>query len=356
MKRLLFIDIFRGWAVLAMIETHVVNAWMDAGLRHSEWFPYLNLVNGFVAPSFLFIAGVSFAIVCRTKWDDMTHLTPTLGKQMRRLFMILGIGYLLHIPRIEWNGMTPSIVAADLNEFFRADVLHTIAVSMIILQIVLFLSRKRNVFLFTLSIMTLTSLLATPLLWKTEFTVHPFITNYLNGLNNPLFPLFPWCVFLWSGALIAFAFLDYVESDDEKNGVVKITLSGAGIFLIGLISDWSPVQLFTYDNFWLVSPNWVLMRLGILLILFGMFWLLDFKNWHTSAKVRTIGSQSLFAYVVHLWLIYSITGEKASWPIFSQDNSVPVTLAMLVILIVIMYYLTIGWTLAKKKIFGKAAG
>ncbi|NUM79709.1 DUF1624 domain-containing protein [bacterium] len=353
MKRFLFIDIFRGWAVLTMIETHVVNAWLDSALRSSTWFPYLNLVNGFVAPSFLFIAGVSFAIVCRTKWDAMTHLTPTLGKQMRRLLMILGIGYLLHIPRIEWNGIIPSIVTADLGEFFRADVLHTIAVSMILLQIVLFISRQRNYFLIILSSMTLAALLATPILWKTEFNIHPLIANYLNGVNNPLFPLFPWCVFLWSGALIAFAFLDFVEAGNEKTGVLKITLSGAGIFLIGFISDWSPVQLFTYDNFWLTSPNWVLMRLGILLILFGMFWFLEFKNWHTSEKVRMIGSQSLFAYVVHLWLIYSVTGEKASWPVFRQDNSLPVTLLMLAALVIVMYYLTIGWTLAKKKIFSK---
>ena len=34
-KRFCFIDQFRGWAVLFMVETHVVNAFLLDGLRDS---------------------------------------------------------------------------------------------------------------------------------------------------------------------------------------------------------------------------------------------------------------------------------------------------------------------------------
>src|SRR5581483_3674314 len=56
-ERVAWIDLYRGMAVLVMIETHVVNSFMAEALRHASWFSVLNYLNGLVAPSFLFIAG-----------------------------------------------------------------------------------------------------------------------------------------------------------------------------------------------------------------------------------------------------------------------------------------------------------
>src|SRR4051794_4836608 len=55
--RMTWIDLFRGAAVVMMIETHVLNTFLLAGSRASAWFEWLNYFNGLVAPSFLFIAG-----------------------------------------------------------------------------------------------------------------------------------------------------------------------------------------------------------------------------------------------------------------------------------------------------------
>src|SRR6187431_1327440 len=55
--RVLWLDVFRGAAVVAMIEAHVVNTFLAPALRQTEWFAWLNWFNGLVAPSFLFIAG-----------------------------------------------------------------------------------------------------------------------------------------------------------------------------------------------------------------------------------------------------------------------------------------------------------
>ena len=60
--RLLFIDRLRGWAVVVMIETHIVNALLRNDLRHETAFVILNFINGLVAPTFLFCAGFAFAI------------------------------------------------------------------------------------------------------------------------------------------------------------------------------------------------------------------------------------------------------------------------------------------------------
>jgi uncharacterized membrane protein len=348
-RRYLFVDLFRGWAVITMIETHAVNAWMDVPLRETMWFSWLNVVNGFVAPSFLFIAGVSFAFVCHARWDDMVRPSWALWKQYRRLLLILGIGYWLHIPRFILDGWIPRVVEADLAEFWRADILHTIAVSMIILYFVAFFAKRKDIFLAVLGLMTGAALAATPAIWHVDFheTLHPAVANYLNGMHNPLFPLLPWCVFLWSGVFVSFSFLHAVEQQREQRAVNAITATGGIVFIAAWIADRLPVRIFEYENFWLTSPNWVLMRLGILLMLFGLFWLLEHRGWHTSERVQRIGSQSLFAYVVHLMIIYSITGEKAGFPFLRQDHSVPVTILLFTLLLVVVYLLSAGWAETK---------
>lgn len=354
-KRYLFIDIFRGWAVIAMIETHAFNAWMDGGLRQSSWFPYLNLVNGFVAPSFLFIAGVSFSFIAEARWNEIIRWSPALKHSFRRLLMILGLGYWLHLPRMEWHGVIPRVVAEDLPEFFRADVLHAIAVSLILLHVGVLVFRKRSFFVTALFLAAVAALLASPALWRIDFQQfwHPLLANYMNGMHNPLFPLFPWCVFVWCGALAGFWFLRNPEDGLDQERVLGIAGAGVMIFVVAYVSDMSSIRVFDYDNFWLASPNWVLMRLGILCVLFAMLWLLEHLNWHTSAVIRRFGSQSLFAYVVHLMIIYSITGEKAGFPLLEQNHSVSGTILFFVILLVVMYFLTQAWAFGKKRIFKK---
>ena len=49
-KRYFFIDQFRGWAVLFMVETHVVNAFLHYGLRSSPAYKTLDFFNGLIAP------------------------------------------------------------------------------------------------------------------------------------------------------------------------------------------------------------------------------------------------------------------------------------------------------------------
>lgn len=348
-KRYHFIDLFRGWAVLVMIETHVFNAWMDKSLRSSEWFSYLNFINGFVAPSFLFVAGVSFVMVAWNNWHSFTSFNPGYRKQLCRFFVIMLIGFALHLPRLDWSQGWPHIVTEDLVSFYQIDVLQTIAISLILLQLLMLWTRGITVFFIVLFIITWSALLITPFLWQKDFgsSVHPLIANLLNGKNNPLFPLFPWCVFLWSGGLVGGLFMRYSTSDKEHKIVSAIALIGVSLFAIGYISDISSIRFFEYESFWLTSPNWVLMRLGILLILFSFFWLLDYKNWHTSPQVLLFGRQSLFAYISHLVLIYSITGEKASISIFDQNLPPWLTLILWIVVCAAVYALTHLWVQLK---------
>src|SRR5437764_15274100 len=62
-SRLGYIDWLRGLACVLMFTTHCYDAWLGGAARHSKFFMWSQLGGTFPAPLFLFLAGVSFAIV-----------------------------------------------------------------------------------------------------------------------------------------------------------------------------------------------------------------------------------------------------------------------------------------------------
>src|SRR5512137_2256527 len=76
-----FIDLLRGFALVVMIETHVINAYLPAASRHSWFFFWLTFFNGLVAPTFLFASGFSLMLQGRRNWEDWLHFRPPFWKQ-----------------------------------------------------------------------------------------------------------------------------------------------------------------------------------------------------------------------------------------------------------------------------------
>src|SRR5512141_3291674 len=101
-RRVEFIDLLRGWAVLVMIETHVANATLTAESASTDFFQVLKFINGLVAPSFLFASGMAYAVTSRRKLNDYLSFGPPLIKQIFRLLLILMIGYALHLPKFNY--------------------------------------------------------------------------------------------------------------------------------------------------------------------------------------------------------------------------------------------------------------
>ena len=119
-KRFAFIDQFRGWAVLFMVETHVVNAFLLPGLRESFAYRALDFFNYLIAPAFVFIAGFSFAIVAERKWDDFLRPDRVFRKQFLRCLQILLVGYLLHVPRFSLRQLSHTLKWGEKNIFWGA--------------------------------------------------------------------------------------------------------------------------------------------------------------------------------------------------------------------------------------------
>lgn len=198
-RRFIFVDLLRGLAVFVMIEVHVVNAILLPSLRTGDFFSVLNFINGLVAPSFIFIAGFAFAISARRKWNDYTRPSRPLFIQIRRLGIIILIGYLLHLPVFSFQKLLFESTPQMWEKFFQSDVLHCIGVSLIFLQILVFLIKREKWVYTTAGIVGLIFIFGAPLAWMKDYSgiISQPLAAYINNFNYSLFPLFPWSGILW---------------------------------------------------------------------------------------------------------------------------------------------------------------
>src|SRR3954447_18747347 len=64
-SRLPQLDWMRGLACILMFQTHCYDAWLSPAARESKFFMYSQLLGTLPAPLFLFLAGVSAALMAQ---------------------------------------------------------------------------------------------------------------------------------------------------------------------------------------------------------------------------------------------------------------------------------------------------
>lgn len=302
--RLTWLDLFRGAAVLVMIETHVFNTFLDVGARAQGWFGLLNYINGLVAPSFLFIAGFI------SGWERRTSPGKPVNYARRawRLVGILALGYALHIPGPE---LQQHRWADALRLGAQFDVLQCIAVSLGVLLALSWLAgklpRRRGEALWWIGAVTIAAfaVIGAPLVQSWTGGVVPF-RALVNQTTGSLFPIFPWMGFVLLGALAG----AWSARPIHERLATLIGLAGAAWMCRG-------------TDFSAVSPAFFLERAVWVLGLAAVFeWSTRFQQ---PALLLFAGKNSLTLYVVHLVLISTLVGVGVT----SMALPLPLTLGLL---------------------------
>src|SRR4051812_49219282 len=128
--RLAYIDWMRGLACLLMFQTHCYDSWLGGSARQSRFFMYSQLGGTFPAPLFLFLAGISFALVTgKLRRNDLPP-NRIARSTIRRGAEIFGFGLLFRLQEflVSW-GWAPK------SDLFRVDILNNIGVSMMLMGI-----------------------------------------------------------------------------------------------------------------------------------------------------------------------------------------------------------------------------
>jgi len=315
-SRLAYIDWMRGLACLLMFQTHCYDSWLNAEARKSTFFMWSQLGGTLPAPLFLFLAGVSFALVTDKLRQRSTPPSEIALTTLRRGAEILGLGFLFRVQ--EYALGFPWAPASDL---LRVDVLNVIGVSMMLMALVCWLVLRRastgNVrwLLGTSAIAAALAItLLTPLIWTTwrlRWLPWP-LESYLNGVHNLgepqawLFPIFPWTAIAFFGLAAGFVLLS-----DLGRRRTALVVAGMGIFGLVLVQtsrwiDSLSINLYPVYDFWHTSPAFLLIRVGILLtILFAAYaWCRWGAGQSGFSPLIQLGQTSLLVYWVHIEFVY----------------------------------------------------
>jgi len=381
--RLAYIDWMRGLACVLMFQTHCYDSWLGGQARQSRFLMYSQLGGTFPAPLFLFLAGISFALVTEKLIQKGLAPGQIARSTIRRGAEILGFGLLFRLQEyvVSW-GWAPK------SDLLRVDILNTIGLSMMLMgllcwAVLALLGDLREPSAFSavhdvslpqsplrksaedaeslrkplVLAATLTALLisfTTPLLWTTwrpRFLPWP-LESYINGVHNLgtpqawLFPLFPWSAFAFAGLGVGFILQSPWTRVREARVFLSVGIVGLVLIELSRWLDARPWQIYPVYDYWHTSPNFFLIRLGMLFVILtaAYAWCRwGLGQWGFSPLIQ-LGQASLLVYWVHIEFVYgrvSILAKHAQGIGGATVGLLIITLAMLALAYIRTHYK--GW-------------
>lgn len=344
-SRLLFIDLFRAWAIIFMIETHIVNQFLSLNYSKMTFIHFLNFINGMVAPSFLFITGFSFYISLSKKIDIL--------KTLKKIFFVWGIAYALHLPYYSLKKIIFELNPTQYLHFIQADVLHCMAIGWLMILLAKVLIKNEKFFLAFLWTAGLAFVLAAPFIWKIDFGKYlplPMATDF-NMKYGSLFPVFPWLGFMFAGCIAAHFFFKYKSHDTENRFMRNLSFTGLGLFVISLLIFLVPFSFFGLKSDWGAKPYFFTARLGLAFIFLTLMFFYEKRHAIKSRIMLVTSREALGIYVWHLIVMYSLMffGKPLGNWFYKKFNLWQAALATLALLS--LMFLTAGfWNTLKTRL------
>ncbi len=349
-KRLLFIDMFRGFCVLFMIEAHVSNSTILRSIHETKTFHYIDIFHGCISASFIFIAGFAFALTLEKKWSDFLSGSKTLYLQIRRLLLILGLGYWLHMPHWSFSKML-RLNETEMIRFLRADVLMCIAISLLISLLLAVAIRHKTILIYFLGALGIAVVLVTPYLYLQDPLQYLplWLADYVNNRYRSLFPLFSWSAYSFLGTFIGYLYLKARDTGKERIYFTVMGISGVIMVAAAFALFYVPWSYYTYTDVARASPRHFMMRLGMVFFTLTMTWLYEQKRKPEKSLMSILGQESLFIYGFHLLIVYGsqFTRHNLARDIGQTLTYLP-SFALTALVIVLCAALAVGWHVWKK--------
>ncbi len=299
-NRVTYLDWTRGLAAALMLQGHVMEGWLRPQDRGGEWFWLSQFLGGFPAPIFLFLVGVSLAIVLdrmRAKGASSRELAM---KVLRRGGWIFLLAYAFRLEQfLVWYP------ASQWKDVFRVDTLNCIAASTLAVGLFSVAVKTRRANIIGMGIATAVFVIVTP--WVYPVRVLPaFVLSYLNGnSHSSYFSLFPWAAFTVAGITFGYTLLEVKALSSEQAFFNWTAAAGICAFAMGSAMSLSPIFRYGFFDYSLTSPHYFFIRLGcILLILYGAFRWSRRRNAGAWSPLAVLGQSSLVVYWVHIEIVY----------------------------------------------------
>lgn len=333
-SRIAYIDWMRGLACVLMFQTHCYDSWLSPQARQSRFFMYSQLGGTFPAPLFLFLAGISFALVTEKLWRKDVPTAQIARTTIGRGAEIFVYGLLFRLQEyvVAW-GWAPK------SDLVRVDVLNTIGLSMMLMGILCWIMLAWISFaerrpagqpkaavptgllpmgrlalaLAAAGTALLISLLSPPLwtTWRPTWLPWP-LESYVDGVHNlgvpqsGLFPVFPWTGFAFAGLAAGFILQSEWARLLEARAFLSMGVAGGVLIEFARWLDAQPRQFYAVQDYWRTSPSFFLIRVGMLLVILtaSYSWCRwGAGQWGFSPLIQ-LGQASLLVYWVHIEFVY----------------------------------------------------
>ena len=292
-----YLDWLRGVGVLVMIQGHVIDSWTAGTDRDRAAYHLITFVGGIGgAPLFLFLAGVAMVLAAGARLKHGRTEAETASLAQRRGWQIFGLAFLFRLQSWVISGGSPATL-------LKVDILNVMGLSMVGAGFLWSIRYRSRAAVFLLTAVAVAML--TPIVRASELlaVLSDPIERYLRPVGAATaFTLFPWAGFLLAGCAIGLQ-LDTKTPAQERRVIVTLTAGGAALALAGYLSSFLPA-IYAQTNFWTSSPTFFFIRLGFLMMLVGVAYLVSLV-WK-QRPLLDLGRSSLFVYWIHVEMAYGI--------------------------------------------------
>jgi uncharacterized membrane protein len=320
-----------------MIQGHLFRAYLLPVIRQEHWYKIHETLHGLVAPGFLFAAGFAAFLSFHNKRQNYIHLDRAFFKRLRRILFVIAIGYWIHLPFFSLRKTLRFVSLGQANEFLKVDILQCIGVGLLVFTILAVVLKNEK-------IVVLFSILAGALFFLLPETaknihLHQAIDPYFN-YNISLFPIFPWAGFLCTGVVAAYIYVLL-----KKEIFFKLILILDIVFFPWFFLKSSQV----YFKAELTLTGNLNKIAGVFLLLCLADWLLrKFKGPLTTILIKA-GTESLFVYVLHLFIIFNSIFGFGLKPYFHDSLNVPQALLFFLALQLVVFSISFFYNWLKEK-------
>ena len=275
---------------LVMVQGHVFETVLSPVARALPLYQLQLIVHGSTAPGFLFASGF-VAGLPRAPLSVRASL-----RRARRLLFVWGVGYALHLPYASL-GKTLAASPAEKALLYACDALQVIALSQLLvngLQALFGVRWTRVAFFLTLAVLA-----AGPWVWASGLSerVPPALGAYLDMRTGSHFPVFPFSAFVLAGTVAGAELGRQEAAKRRRRGLVSAAVLLATGALVSL-------ALAGCVDFWGVSPGYVLLRLGGLLLALLATEAGAAREGPGLRALALLGHETLQVFCLHLFLLY----------------------------------------------------
>jgi uncharacterized membrane protein len=318
-----YLDWMRGLAVVIMVGWHTLDAWTTPVDKASGAFWYCQLIGGFGAPIFLFLAGVSVSLAGGSRLRKLASATPWAAAwpMVKRGGWIWVLAILFRIQSDVLGGRTTigQLFVLDIirGNTQKVDILNVMGPAIAGAAMLWGLARTVS-WRFAVTTMAACAFAClTPAIraWTALDALPDGIEGYLRPFaGRTTFSFFPWAGFVFAGAAIGVLLDRTRDTSSERRLIVWFGAGGAALWIGSLIAAHGPAW-FGPTDFWRTAPSFFFMRVGVLVTGIALCYLWEARprllgtprgpgEEPAFSPMRQFGVTSLFIYWIHVEMAY----------------------------------------------------